>query len=75
MKIAGLRKAKIVRVEHHLAHQLSSRFLAPDNDVTFLSLDGLGDFTSTALGKPTETGVELTKRVHYPTRSATSTPR
>jgi carbamoyltransferase len=66
MKIAGLNKARIARIEHHLAHQLSTRFLASNDDVAFLSFDGLGDFTSTAIGRPQGNGVEILDRLHYP---------
>ena len=66
LKQAGLKSAKIVYTEHHLAHLLSARFLAPSNDVALLSFDGMGDFTSVATGRPTDFGVEILDRIHYP---------
>ena len=46
LRKAGLKSAKIIYTEHHLAHLLSARFLAPADDIALMSFDGLGDFTS-----------------------------
>lgn len=66
LKQAGLKRAKILRFEHHLAHLLSARYLTPGNDFALLSFDGLGDFTSAAMGRPIDSGVEVLDRVYFP---------
>ena len=66
LKKAGLKSANILYTEHHLAHLLSARFLAPADDIALMSFDGLGDFTSVATGRPAGVGVEILDRIHYP---------
>lgn len=63
---AGLGRAKVVRLEHHLAHMLSARYLSSDVGQAFLSFDGLGDYVSTAIGRSLDQGVEILDRVHFP---------
>jgi len=66
LKQAGLSKAKIVRVEHHLAHMYSARYMTENEHVAMLTLDGLGDFVSTAMGKAVGTEIEILDRVYFP---------
>jgi len=66
LKKAGLRSAKVVRVEHHLAHLLSARFLTNTEGVACLSFDGLGDFVSAAIGQGTGEGVKILNRTYFP---------
>ena len=40
--------ARIVRVEHHLAHIASAYYAAPYDDAVAVSIDGFGDFVSAA---------------------------
>jgi carbamoyltransferase len=63
---AGLRSAHLLRVEHHLAHMFSTRFLADDDNLAFLSFDGMGDFVSAAVGRISDHRLEIMARVHYP---------
>lgn len=66
VKAAGLKRAKFIRVEHHLAHLQSARILAGTDDVSLLSFDGLGDFVSAAIGRSKGTGSEIIARVLFP---------
>jgi carbamoyltransferase len=63
---AGLKRAKIVRVEHHMAHLLSARCLVPKEEPALLSFDGLGDFVSTAIAKSNGAGAEILYRTFFP---------
>jgi carbamoyltransferase len=64
--VSGLGSAKILRVEHHLAHMMSAKYLVEHENVAFMSFDGMGDFVSCAIGKSTDTGVQILGRVHFP---------
>jgi carbamoyltransferase len=63
---AGIRSADIVRIEHHYAHMMSAKFLSPSDHVAFLSLDGMGDFVSTAIARSLDLGVDIIDRVYFP---------
>lgn len=62
---AGLKRASQVNVEHHFAHMMSARWLTTEN-VSLLSLDGLGDFTSAAMGQAQGAHFEMGDRVYFP---------
>ncbi|MCB0406019.1 MAG: hypothetical protein KDD51_14650 [Bdellovibrionales bacterium] len=66
LKEAGLKRADIFRVEHHYAHQMSTRFLAEEPDAAFFSFDGLGDFVSAAFGCLNRSKLEIFHRTYYP---------
>lgn len=66
LKEAGLIRAKVVRVEHHLAHMMSARILKSGNEGAILSFDGLGDFASTAIGKVDGDKAEILERIYFP---------
>jgi carbamoyltransferase len=44
---------KILFVEHHLSHAASAFFASPFKDAAILTLDGVGEWTTTALGHAT----------------------
>ena len=59
-------RAKVHRVEHHLAH-LASAFLVSDFDeAVCLSVDGFGDFASSAWGMGKGTDIQIDGRVYFP---------
>jgi carbamoyltransferase len=59
-------KAKVHHVEHHLAH-LASAFLVSDfGEAACLSVDGFGDFASTAIGFGEGNHVKIENRVYFP---------
>jgi carbamoyltransferase len=59
-------KAEVHHVEHHLAH-LASAFLVSDfQEAACLSVDGFGDFASTAIGFGQGNNVMIDKRVYFP---------
>ncbi len=62
----GITQARIYRLEHHLAHLLSARFLSQEESPALMSIDGLGDFVSVAMGKPVGNSVEIVERVFFP---------
>jgi carbamoyltransferase len=66
LRALGIDRARHYRLEHHLAHMMSTRYLSSDESTAFLSIDGLGDFVSTALGKIDGPGIEIVDRIYFP---------
>ncbi len=59
-------KAEVHRVEHHRAHLASSFFASPFEQATLLSVDGLGDFTSTMWGAGAGSKLDIQGSIAYP---------
>lgn len=66
MKRIGLKNAKVERVEHHMAHLYSARYLSRDKEVALASIDGMGDFVSASLGVAQLDNVKILERVKFP---------
>jgi len=49
----GLDPAKILFVEHHLSHAASAFFCSPFREAALLTVDGVGEWTTAALGRGT----------------------
>jgi carbamoyltransferase len=56
----------VVPVEHHLAHLSSAFHVSPFEDAVAISVDGFGDFASTAWGIGRGTEIDIAKRVLFP---------
>lgn len=59
-------KTKFIHVEHHQAHAASAFFLSGFDQAAFLSLDGLGDFSSAMWGMGRGTSLQVFDRVYFP---------
>ncbi len=59
-------KAKLVFVEHHRSHMASAFHVSPFDKAAILSIDGMGDFTSTMRGTGVGTTVDVIDSVSYP---------
>jgi len=59
-------RARIHRVEHHLAHLASAFFVSPYQEAVAVSVDGFGDFASTAWGFGRGGELSLDGRVYFP---------
>jgi carbamoyltransferase len=59
-------KGRVERVEHHLAHLASCFLVSPFREASALSIDGFGDFASTAWGVGRDTGLSVEGRIHFP---------
>ena len=72
---------KILFVEHHLSHAASAFFCSPYEEAAILTIDGVGEWTTTSIGKgtalwaqlpdggqPTETEntIDLTSEIRFP---------
>jgi carbamoyltransferase len=58
--------ATVHRIEHHLAHLASAFFVSPYHEAVAVSVDGFGDFASTAWGFGREGRLSLDDRVYFP---------
>jgi carbamoyltransferase len=59
-------KAEVHHVEHHLAHLASAYFVSGFSEAACLSVDGFGDFASTAFGVGKGSEVKIDRRVYFP---------
>ena len=57
---------RFINVEHHLAHAASSFYFSGFKDAAFLSIDGMGDFSSAMWGTGSNTGLRVMDRVYFP---------
>ena len=60
------KNAKLVRVEHHLAHLASAYYCSPFESASALTYDGSGDFASLMAAKCEGTKIEVLDRVYLP---------
>ena len=59
-------KAKFHRVEHHQTHLAAGFLISPFDDAAILSIDGMGDFTSTLTAHASGRGWREFDRVWFP---------
>jgi carbamoyltransferase len=59
-------KAEVHNVEHHLAHMASAYYGSPYEDAMVISVDGFGDFCSTAVGFGRGNDLRIDRRVNFP---------
>jgi predicted NodU family carbamoyl transferase len=59
-------KATIHHVEHHLAHLASAFLVSGFEEAACISIDGFGDFASTAMGFGRGKEVKIEERVYFP---------
>jgi carbamoyltransferase len=59
-------KADIDHVEHHLAHLASAFLVSGFEEAACLSIDGFGDFASTAFGFGRGASIKIDNRVYFP---------
>ncbi len=53
MSKLGLPAVRVLFVEHHLSHAASAMFCSPFEEAAVLTVDGVGEWTTTAVGKAT----------------------
>jgi carbamoyltransferase len=59
-------KGDIMFVDHHMAHAASSYLASPFDDAAILTVDGVGEWTTTALGKAKGNDITLFKKISFP---------
>lgn len=56
----------ILFVEHHEAHAASAFFPSPFQKAAFLTVDGVGEWTTTSFGIGENNGVRILSEIHFP---------
>ena len=59
-------KAQVHHVEHHLAHLASAFLVSGFEEAACISIDGFGDFASTAMGYGHGNQIDISGRVYFP---------
>jgi len=59
-------KKDILFIEHHLAHAASSFLVSPFKKAAILTVDGVGEWTTTAYGVGNENKIKLIKEIKFP---------
>ena len=59
-------KGQIVHIEHHQCHLASGHIASPFQDSVSVSIDGLGDFVSTAWGVGKKNTVNMDGKIYFP---------
>ena len=57
---------KLYFLEHHESHAASAFFPSPYSDAAFLTVDGVGEWTTTSYGKGTGNKIEMLGELHFP---------
>ena len=57
---------KVHHIEHHLAHLSSAFYVSPFEESAVVSMDGFGDFASTAWGVGRASGLDIKDKVFFP---------
>ncbi len=59
-------KGRVHAVEHHTAHLSSAFHVSPFKEAVVISVDGFGDFASSAWGTGNGININLDKRIYFP---------
>jgi carbamoyltransferase len=59
-------RARLQPVEHHLAHLASAFYCSPFDSAVAVSIDGFGDFASSAWGFGSGSQLEVEQRIYFP---------
>jgi len=65
-KHLGRYKGKIYFPEHHLSHAAYTFFTSPFNEAAILTVDGVGEWTTTSFGAARDTKIQLTTDIRWP---------
>ena len=57
---------KLVFSEHHLSHAASAFFPSPFQEAAVLTMDGVGEWTTTSLAYGSGNKLEIQKEIHFP---------
>jgi len=57
---------KMLFAEHHLSHAASAFFPSPFQDAAVLTMDGVGEWTTTSLAMGSGNSLEIHKELHFP---------
>ncbi len=64
--LAGAERAKLLYTDHHESHAASAFFPSPYDEAAILTLDGVGEWTTTAWGVGRGNRIELLEHLQFP---------
>lgn len=53
-------------LEHHLSHAASAFYLAPYDEATIVTVDGVGEWATTTIGYGKGKKIKISKEIHFP---------
>ncbi|MEJ2628245.1 MAG: carbamoyltransferase, partial [bacterium] len=59
-------KGKIIFPQHHESHAASAFFPSPFQEAAFLTLDGVGEWTTASYGVGKDNNIQLLAEIHFP---------
>ncbi len=62
----GVAPDRVLFVEHHLSHAASAFYCSPFQDAAILTVDGVGEWTTTALGRGDGLTLSLSDEIRFP---------
>jgi carbamoyltransferase len=62
----NVRSDQVLFVPHHHSHAAGAFFCSPFRESAILTVDGVGEWTTTAIGRGKENRIELVKAIRYP---------
>lgn len=57
---------KILFAEHHLSHSASAFLCSPFDEAAILTVDGVGEWATTTVGKGEGNKIEIIREIHFP---------
>lgn len=66
LKAHKLDKVEILFPEHHLSHAASAFFPSPFEDAAILTVDGVGEWSTTTIGHGVGHQIKMIKEMHFP---------
>lgn len=61
-----VKKTKLLFSEHHLSHAASAYYPSSFQDAAILTIDGVGEFTTTSLAFGNNNKINILKEIHFP---------
>ena len=59
-------KTTLLFSEHHLSHAASAFFLSPFQEAAILTIDGVGEYTTTSLALGKDNKISILREIHFP---------
>lgn len=59
-------EGKIIFLEHHESHAASAFFASPFQEAAFLTIDGVGEWTTTSYGIGKNNNIQILSEIHFP---------